>query len=71
MANPRTASPDIRWLQRNTEPRARERDELSTNSEYADLLLELHQLLEDYAPLQYTERLHERTEQVLRQLYGL
>jgi len=37
-------------------------------SECAALLSEIHQMLEDYAPVWYTEQLHERTERLLNTL---
>ena len=37
-------------------------------NECAALLSEIHRMLEDYAPVWYTEQLHERTERLLNTL---
>jgi len=59
------------WPQTTVRFRAVEPDTSEAGADYADVLAELHVLLEDYAPPWYTERLHERTEQVLRMLGSL
>jgi hypothetical protein len=47
---------------------AAERDAKKSETATADALAELYRLLNDYAPLWYTERHHQRAENVLRML---
>lgn len=57
---------------RNRRPRvivelaADSRDARRTETDFTDALAELHRLLEAYGPPWYTERIHQRTEDVLR-----
>ncbi len=45
-----------------------EHKERRCSSDCRDLLVEIHGLLEAYAPSWYTEKIHERTERVLKTL---
>jgi len=61
-ANDRTGP----WPQTSVGLGAKEPDGTKTETDQAQLLTELHALLENYAPPWYTEHLHERTEELLR-----
>ena len=66
MLNPNVVHPAASLLRTETEFSAPGRRVPAAESDCAEVIAELHGLLEAYAPVWYTERLHLRVENALR-----